>query len=68
MDSPLYFEIQKREGSSNELNILDVEEYHFEMKKVGVYGWIKNQKSDSFISSKQLAEESISKLLNQTDN
>ncbi len=68
MDSPLYFEIQKREGLSGELNILDVEEYHFEMKKVGVYGWIKNQKSDSFISSKQLAEESISKLFNQTDN
>lgn len=67
-DSPLYFELQKRANSANKKDVLDVKEYHFEMKKVGLYGWIKNQDSDSFITSKLLAEESIKILLNQTDN
>jgi hypothetical protein len=66
MDSPLYFEMQKQDNTSNGLNILAVEEYHFELKKVGVYGWIKVVDSDSFISSKQLAEDSIKLLLSQT--
>jgi hypothetical protein len=66
MDSPLYFEIQKQDNTSNGLNILAVEEYHFELKKVGVYGWIKGADRDSFISSKQLAEDSLKLLLSQT--
>jgi len=66
MDSPLYFEMQKQDNTSNGLNILAVEEYHFELKKVGVYGWIKRAETDSFISSKQLAEDSIKLLLSQT--
>jgi len=66
LDSPLYFEMQKQDNTSNGLNILAVEEYHFELKKVGVYGWIKGADSDSFISSKQLAEDSIKLLLSQT--
>ena len=66
MDSPLYFEMQKQDITSSGLNILAVEEYHFELKKVGVYGWIKGADSDSFISSKQLAEDSIKLLLSQT--
>ncbi len=66
MDSPLYFEMQKQDITSSGLNILSVEEYHFELKKVGVYGWIKGADSDSFISSKQLAEDSIKLLLSQT--
>lgn len=65
MDSPVYFEMQKQDNTSNGLNILAVEEYHFELKKVGVYGWIKGADSDSFISSKQLAEDSIKLLLSQ---
>jgi hypothetical protein len=65
MDSPLYFEMQKQNDTSNRLNILAVEEYHFELKKVGVYGWIKGADSDSFVSSKQLAEDSIKLLLTQ---
>ena len=67
-DSPLYFEMQKQDNTSNGLNILAVEEYHFELKKVGVYGWIKGADSDSFISSKQLAKYSINLLLNQMDD
>jgi len=66
LDSPLYFEMQKQDNTSNGLNILAVEEYHFELKKVGVYGWIKRAETDSFISSKQLAEDSIKLLLSQT--
>jgi|GEM_PF-5718854 len=66
MDSPLYFEMQKQDITSSGLNIVSVEEYHFELKKVGVYGWIKGADSDSFISSKQLAEDSIKLLLSQT--
>ena len=68
MDSYLYFELQKQGSSSNEPNILAVEEYHFEVKNVGEYGWIKDVDSDSFISSKHLAEESIKILLIQADN
>jgi hypothetical protein len=67
MDLPLYFELQKHDTSSNTLNILAVEEYHFEVKKVGEYGWIKDA-DDLFISSKKLAEEAIEILLIQTDN
>lgn len=66
MDLPLYFELQKHDTSSNTLNILAVEEYHFEVKKVGVYGWIKDADNDLFISSKKLAEDSITLLLSQT--
>jgi len=66
MDLPLYFELQKHDTSSNTLNILAVEEYHFEVKKVGVYGWIKDADNDLFISSKKLAEDSITVLLSQT--
>ena len=66
MDSPLYFEMQKQDVTSSGFNVLAVEEYHFELKKVGVYGWIKGTDSDSFISSKQLAEDSIKLLLSQT--
>jgi len=66
LDSPLYFEMQKQDITSSGLNILAVEEYHFELKKVGVYGWIKGVETDSFISSKQLAEDSIKLLLSQT--
>ena len=66
MDLPLYFELQKHNTSSNTLNILAVEEYHFEVKKVGVYGWIKDADNDLFISSKKLAEDSITLLLSQT--
>jgi hypothetical protein len=66
MNSPLYFEMQKQDVTSSGLNILAVEEYHFELKKVGVYGWIKGTDSHSFISSKQLAEDSIKLLLSQT--
>ena len=68
MDSPLYFELQKQGKSSNEPNILAVEEYQFEVKKVGEYGWIKNSDSDLFISSKKLAEKSIKLLLDQADS
>ena len=68
MDSYLYFELQKQGGSSNDPQILAIEEYHFEVKKVGVYGWIKDVDSNSFISSKELAEESIKLLLTQADN
>lgn len=68
MDSYLYFELQKQGSSSNDPQILAIEEYHFEIKKVGVYGWIKDVDSDSFISSKKLAEESIKLLLAQADN
>lgn len=66
MDSPLYFELQRQAVSSNEPEILGAEIYHFELKKVGVYGWIKNDDGDSFISSKQLAEDSIKLLLSQS--
>ena len=66
MDLPLYFELQKHESSSNILNILAVEEYHFEVKKVGEYGWIKDADNVLFISSKKLAENSINLLLSQT--
>ena len=66
VDLPLYFELQKHDSSSNRLNILAVEEYHFEVKKVGEYGWIKQADNDHFISSKKLAEYSISLLLSQT--
>lgn len=68
MDSYLYFELQKQGSSSNDPQILAIEEYHFEIKKVGVYGWIKDVDSNSFISSKELAEESIKLLLTQADN
>ena len=66
VDLPLYFELQKHESTSNALNILTVEEYHFEVKKVGEYGWIKNADNDLFFSSKKLAENSINLLLSQT--
>jgi hypothetical protein len=66
MDLPLYFELQKHDSSSNKLNILAVEEYHFEVKKVGEYGWIKDVDNGQFISSKKLAEDSIKLLLSQT--
>jgi len=65
MDLPLYFELQKHDSTSNTLNILAVEEYHFEVKKVGEYGWIKEVDNDLFISSKKLAEDSIKLLLSQ---
>lgn len=68
MDSYLYFELQKRGSASNEPQVLAVEEYHFEVKKVGEYGWIKDVDNGSFISSKKLAEESIKLLLIQADN
>ncbi|MEO8231277.1 MAG: hypothetical protein ABI638_03280 [Ignavibacteriota bacterium] len=68
MNSPLYFEMQKQDNTSNGLNILAVEEYHFELKKVGVYGWINGADSGSFISSKQLAKDSLNLLLNQVDD
>ena len=68
MDSSLYFELQKQGSSSNEPNILAVEEYHFEIKKPGVYGWIKDVDNDSFISSKKLAEDSINLLISQVDD
>ena len=66
VDLPLYFELQKHDSTSNTLNILAVEEYHFEVKKVGEYGWIKNADNDLFFSSKKLAEDSINLLLSQT--
>lgn len=65
MDLPLYFELQKHDSTSNTLNILAVEEYRFEVKKVGEYGWIKEVDNDLFISSKKLAEDSINLLLSQ---
>lgn len=65
VDLPLYFELQKHDSTSNTLNILAVEEYHFEVKKVGEYGWIKDADNDLFISSKKLAEDSINLLLSQ---
>lgn len=66
MDLPLYFELQKHDNTSNTLNILAVEEYHFEVKKVGEYGWIKDADNVLFTSSKKLAEDSINLLLSQT--
>jgi hypothetical protein len=66
MDLPLYFELQKHDSSSNRINILLVEEYHFEVKKVGEYGWIKDADNNLFVSSKKLAENSINLLLSQT--
>jgi hypothetical protein len=66
MDLPLYFELQKNDSSSDKINILAVEEYHFEVKKVGEYGWIKDVDNGQFISSKKLAEDSIKLLLSQT--
>lgn len=66
MDSPLFFELQKQGSSSIGLDILTADDYHFELKKIGVYGWIKGADSQSFISSKQLAEDSIKLLLSQT--
>lgn len=66
LDSPLYFEYQKQDETSEDQNILSVEEFHFEIKKIGVYGWIKGKDGESFVSSKQLAEDSIKLLLRQT--
>ncbi len=68
MDSPLYFELQKQGSSSSGLDILAADDYHFELKKIGVYGWIKGADSQSFISSKQLAEDSIKLLLSHFKN
>ena len=67
LDFYLYIELQKHGPSSNEANILAIEEYHFEVKKVGEYGWMKEVGSKSFISSKKLAEKSIKLLLSQLD-
>jgi hypothetical protein len=68
MDSPLYFELKKHGSSSSGLDILTADDYHFELKKIGVYGWIKGADSQSFISSKQLAEDSIKLLLSHFQN
>jgi hypothetical protein len=64
-DSPIYFEFHKQDDTSEEQSILSIEEFHFEIKKVGVYGWIKGKDSASFFSSKQLAEDSLKLLLSQ---
>lgn len=68
MDSYLYFELQKQGISSNEPQILAIEEFHFEVNKPGEYGWIKDVDSDSFISSKKLAVKCMKLLLMQADN
>ena len=67
MDTYLYFELQKKGNSSNGSNILSVEQYAFDLKKVGEYGWIKEADNSSFISSKILAERSINQLLDHTN-
>ena len=67
VDTYLYFELQKKGSSSNDLNILSVEQYLFDLKKVGEYGWIKEVNNSSFISSKKLAERSINQLLDHTN-
>jgi len=68
IDPNLYYEMQKQGRFSNEPQILSVEQYHFELKKIGEYGWIKEVDSDSFISSKKLAERSINELIYQSNN
>ena len=68
MNTYLYFELQKKGSSSNEPQILSVEQYYFELKKIGEYGWIKEVDSNSFISSKKLAERSINQLLDHANN
>ena len=68
MNTYLYFELQKKGSSSNEPQILSVEQYYFELKKIGEYGWIKEVDSNSFISSKKLAERTINQLLDQANN
>lgn len=66
-ESKLYFELHKKDNESTEPIIIAVNAYHFEVKKPGEYGWIKNIGSDTFISSKKLAQKSINILLNQSD-
>ena len=66
-DSKLYYELQKIDSTSHEPQILAIEIYHFEVKKNGEYGWMKDNDKRSFLTSKKLAEESIKTLINQSN-
>lgn len=66
-ESKLYIELLKHEKGSHEPNVLAIDTYHFEVRKPGEYGWIKNVGSDLFISSKKLAEKSVNIMLNQAN-
>lgn len=62
-ESKLYYELLKQDNKAHEPSILAVEAYHFEVKKPGEYGWMRDVGSTSYISSKELAEKSIKLLL-----